>query len=480
MSTSVIWFGNDLRLVDNPAVNEALRRSDQVVPVYIHAPEEAAPWSPGAASRWWLHHSLQSLADDLGALGTSLVIRCGDSATVLRDVARASGARTVYWNYPIEPKLRQRDRRVVQTLTAASIRSVRCGGARLFEPGSILTAADTPYRMFTPFWNNCLKRGFGTPPAAKPSHWKHSEPALSTVPLEALELLAKTAWDAGLRGQWRPGEAGAHDCLERFCGQAALDYGDARDFPAKSATSRLSPHLHFGEISPRQVVARMHEYRAQQPSPAVTATVDSVLRQLGWREFAQHLLFHFPHTSEAVMNRRFAGFPWRRNNAHLSAWQRGQTGIPIIDAGMRELWHSGWMHNRVRMLVASFLSKNCGISWTEGARWFWDTLVDADLANNSLGWQWVAGTGADAAPYFRIFNPVSQAQKFDADGDYVRRWVPEITALPQAWLHQPWRAPIETQRASRCVIGVDYPAPIVDLTASRQRALATYRRHSAG
>jgi deoxyribodipyrimidine photo-lyase len=295
--------------------------------------------------------------------------------------------------------------------------------------------------------------------------------------VEALELLPTTAWDTQFYAHWQPGEAGASRQLQAFLDNAILDYADDRDRPALRGTSRLSPHLHFGEISALQVWQRVQDWAAQQTGSGVIAAAEAFLRQLAWRDFAHHLLFHFPHTQDAPLDERYRAFPWRRQyGADLSAWQRGRTGIPIVDAGMRELWATGWMHNRVRMITASLLTKNLLIPWQQGAAWFWDTLVDADLANNCFGWQWTAGCGADAAPYFRIFNPVTQGERFDPDGSYVRRWVPELQHLPPRWIQQPWQAPATVLAAAAVELGATYPWPIVDLKATRERALAAWEQ----
>ncbi|MGD8310060.1 MAG: deoxyribodipyrimidine photo-lyase, partial [Chromatiales bacterium] len=324
--------------------------------------------------------------------------------------------------------------------------------------------------VFTPFWKACLRRPPPAAPLAAPEKLPPC-PDVDSLALDALGLLPRIPWDAGLRETWRPGEAGALRRLDGFCRKGLDAYADARERPAVVGTSRLSPRLHFGELSPRQVWWRA----VREDSPGGEA----FLRELGWREFAHHLLHHSPETLERPMDRRFEAFPWREDPEALRAWQSGRTGIPLVDAGMRELWHTGWMHNRVRMVVASLLTKNLRIHWLEGARWFWDTLVDADLANNTLGWQWVAGCGADAAPYFRIFNPVTQGQRYDPEGAYVRRWVPEIGRLPDRWVHRPWQAPEKVLREAGIRLGSDYPEPIVDLKESRREALAAYEQVKA-
>lgn len=432
--TTIVWFRLDLRLTDNPALTAAVQRGAPIIPVFIWAPEEEHPWAPGAASRWWLHHSLAALDADLRARGSRLVLRRGPSLETLRTLMRETGADVVFWNRRYEPALIARDKQIKASLPAESFNS-----ALLVEPWEMKT-----YRVFTPFWRAVLARGIRTdriPPAPTrlpaPATWP------SSLPLDALELLPKIDWAAGLRAAWKPGEAGAQEQLRRFLKSAVLEYTANRNRPDLPATSRLSPHLHFGEIGPRQIWAAV--------APKADASGWGYLRQLGWREFAHHLLYHFPHTTDRPLRPEFEQFPWQTDPDRLRAWQRGRTGYPLVDAGMRELWTTGWMHNRVRMVVASFLVKDLLIPWQEGARWFWDTLVDADLANNTLGWQWTAGCGADAAPYFRIFNPTSQAEKFDPNSDYIRRWVPEA-GTPA------------------------YPAPIVNHDEARRRALQAFEK----
>jgi deoxyribodipyrimidine photo-lyase len=463
MNTAILWFRRDLRLADNPALHRALREAGRLVPVYVWAPDEEGDWAPGGASRWWLHHGLADLAGELEKRGCPLVIRRGDSLAELRKLAKETGATGVYWNRLYEPAAIARDRRIKEALRADGLEAESANAALLIEPWQIKTGGGDPYRVFTPYW----KAAQALLPAGRlepvPGALEPASPRPGSMPLDALELLPCIAWDAGLADRWQPGAAGARKRLERFAEDAVLDYSAQRDQPARDATSSLSPHLHFGDIGPRQVLMRMQRALSEDRSSGRIATTEHFLREIGWREFAHHLLFHYPKTPTEPLYDKFATFPWRKPKdyaADLAAWQRGHTGIPIVDAGMRELWATGVMHNRVRMIVASFLTKNLLIPWQEGAKWFWDTLVDADLANNTLGWQWTAGCGADAAPYFRVFNPVLQSQKFDPQGEYLRRWLPELAALPADRLHVP---------------GAHRPA-IVDLAETRQRALDAYAR----
>jgi deoxyribodipyrimidine photo-lyase len=466
MSTAIVLFRRDLRLADNPALNAACAEHAQVLPVYIHAPAEDNAWPAGAASRWWLHHSLASLDATLHTHHAALHLRRGDTLEQLRELIRRSGAGAVYWNRLYEPASIARDTRIKSALREEGIAVHSHNAALWCEPWQIATQQGQPYKVFTPYWRNLRPQLQATEPLPVPRMpgWRELPDGL---PLAALDLLPRIAWADGLAAGWQPGEAGVQELLEIFGDDAIGDYAHARDLPARHGTSRLSPHLHFGEISPRQIHFAL-DRRARASDSKRRPDIEPYLRELGWREFAHHLLFHFPQTPTENFNPRFADFPWAApDEALLARWQQGRTGIPLVDAGMRELWHTGWMHNRVRMIVASFLTKNLRQHWLHGARWFWDTLVDADLANNTLGWQWVAGYGADAAPYFRVFNPVTQAKKFDPDGHYLRRWLPELADAPLALLHEPWRDADLLKRSG-------YPAPTVDLRQSGQRALDAY------
>nr|WP_274607869.1 deoxyribodipyrimidine photo-lyase [Thiorhodovibrio winogradskyi] len=475
-----MWFRRDLRLEDNPALMAAIDHFERILPLYIHAPEEEAPWAPGAASNWWLHHSLSALDQSLRERGSRLLIMRGAPLGCLRALINeigANGASAVFWNRCYEPATVARDSRIKQQLRADGIRCESHNASLLFEPWDVKTGADQPFKVFTAYWRRCQPRLSKMPPP-KPAPERLEPVALPSAafgvleheqPLDALDLLPRIGWDAAFPDQWQPGAAGAQAQLRRFIDQAAADYAQARDLPAVLGTARISPHLHFGEIGPRQILAI---------AKAASDDTQAFVRQLGWREFSASLLYHFPHTADEPLNPLFEAFPWRDPvpSELLRAWQRGQTGIPLVDAGMRELWHSGWMHNRVRMIVASFLTKNLRIPWQVGARWFWDTLVDADLANNTQGWQWTAGCGADAAPYFRIFNPVRQGERFDPDGDYIRRWCPELAQLPKRHLHQPWKAPVAILQQAGIELGTNYPRPIVDLADTRREALAFWQQ----
>lgn len=473
--TAIVWMRRDLRLTDNPALNAALEQAEHIVPVFIFAPDEEAPWAPGAASRWWLHHSLSALANDLQKRGSRLIIRRGASLSSLRKLMEETGATLLTWNRLYEPAIVARDTLIKKTLSELDIEVTSHNAALLFEPWTLRTAQQQPYRVFTAFWRAAeaqldrIALPVAAPRKLQPApHWPAS------LSINDLQLLPKIHWDEGLAAHWTPGEAGALGCLKEF--HAAVEnYPAARDRPDQSGTSHLSPHLHFGEVGPRQILADMRSIALATDGPVAVYR-----RQLGWREFAHHMLYNFPATSDVSLDERFERLPWSKDQAALRNWQRGHSGIPIVDAGLRELWRTGWMHNRVRMIAASLLTKNLQTHWIEGARWFWDTLVDANLANNTMGWQWTAGSGADAAPYYRIFNPVLQAEKFDPCHHYIRRWVPELARLPDKWIAQPWAAPDQVLSAAGVTLGASYPHPIVDLKASRNAALAAYesiKRH---
>ncbi|WP_282297243.1 deoxyribodipyrimidine photo-lyase [Stenotrophomonas sp. PS02289] len=467
MSSALIWFRRDLRLQDNPALHAALEAGHTPIPVYIHAPHEEGAWAPGEASNTWLHRSLAALDADLQARGSTLVLRQGDSQAELQALIAETGAEAVYWNRKYEPATQPRDATIKRELREQGIDAQSCNGSLMFEPWDLATQQGGPYKVFTPYWRNALTRLHIPAPLKLPDTLPvHKTRSLS---LADLKLTPTLNWDQQFWEHWQPGEAGAQEALTVFIDGALNGYRQQRDLPDRVGTSLLSPHLHFGEISPWQIVRRLEAER----SAGRDADIDGYIRELGWREFSYHLLHHFPNTPEHNLNPRFDSFPWARDNpTQLAAWQQGRTGIPIVDAGLRELWATGYMHNRVRMLVASFLCKHMRQHWLHGARWFWDTLVDADLANNTMGWQWVAGTGADAAPYFRIFNPVTQAQKFDPNARYITRWVPELAPLPVKARFAPWQTPdLLAQYAP------SYPAlPIVDLAAGRDAALTAYRR----
>lgn len=453
------WFRYDLRLADHPALTAAAKRG-ALLPIFILDPRT----SLGEASRWWLHHSLQSLQKSLQG---HLKLYRGESEVVLQQLFKSHRIEALYSTHSYEPHERALDEHVVRLCQEHSIPWTTLGGRLLWEPWEVLKQDGTPYKVFTPFYQRgCLGATAPHEPLPVPS-LKLANVAATGLSLEELDLLPEHPWHERLKTYWQPGESGAHARLKSFLSHHLSHYSVARDYPAQEGTSRLSPHLHFGEISPHTV---WHHANLQSPS----VHQQTFLKELGWREFSYHLLYHFPTLPHSNWQKNFDRFPWGCDAHLLAAWQKGKTGYPIVDAGMRELWQTGYMHNRVRMIVGSFLVKNLLLHWHHGRDWFWDCLVDADLANNSASWQWVAGSGADAAPYFRIFNPILQGQKFDPEGQYIRRFVPELSSLDNRHLFAPWQAPQNALETAGITLGATYPFPIVDLATSRQAALAAY------
>ncbi len=463
----LLWFRRDLRLSDHPALTAAVESGRPVLPVYVLDGEDpdggARPL--GGAARWWLHGSLAALAADLEVRGSRLILRRGPVLRALSDLATEVGADAVFWTRHAGAD----EKPLADALAACGIRARRFRGTLLFEPEDVRTRQGTPFRVFTPFWKHLQT----LEPPARPLPAPDRVPAPERWPAsDALEDWAlrptRPDWAGGLRATWTPGEAAAHARLVAFLDERAAGYAEGRDRLAAEATSRLSPALRFGEISPRVI------WHAVGDRPRDHGA-ESFLREVGWREFCHHLRHQAPDLAESPLQAAFARFPWRDDPDGLAAWQSGRTGYPVVDAGMRQLWHTGWMHNRARMIVGSFLVKDLLIDWRAGERWFWDTLVDACPANNPAGWQWVGGCGADAAPFFRVFNPVLQGEKFDSAGDYVRAWVPELARLPDRWLHRPWEAGSLTLREAGVRLGETYPQPLVDHKAARDRALAALR-----
>ncbi len=469
--TAIVWFRRDLRLSDNAAL-EACADAN-VVPVFVWSPDEEGDWPPGAASRWWLHRSLIALDADLRRRGSRLIVRRGPAALALERLALETGADSLRFHRRYEPWAAKQEANVVGALKRIGCSVQAHEGSLLADPSALLNASGRPFQVFTPFYRALVDRlgADGPVPAGSASaRMPAAASDLASESIESLGLAPKAPWDRGLRETWTPGEAGANQRLASFLDGPVSQYADRRDRPDLDGVSRLSPHLHFGEIGPRQVWHLARQVEGSEP----------FVRQLAWREFSYHLLHHFPETPLQPLRPEFADFPWEADADALRAWQRGLTGFPIVDAGMRQLWAIGWMHNRVRMLAASFLTKDLLIPWQDGTRWFWDTLVDADLANNTQGWQWTAGCGADAAPYFRIFNPVTQAMKFDPDGTYVRAWVPELGRMPAEWIHRPWEAPAAVLRDAAVTLGETYPGRIVDHASARDRALDAHQAMRQG
>ncbi len=469
-SPSICWFRLDLRLDDHPALRTAIDAGGPIVPLFIWSPEEEGEWSPGAASRWWLHQSLVSFDQELRRLGSRLIVRRGPAEATLRAVIEETGAKSVFWSCRYEPAIRQRGEKIEAQLNSIGVNVRYFQSSLLFDPSKARSTNGKPFQVFTPFWRACLQLPEPDWSLAAPTQIPPPKNWPASIEICDLNLEPTIDWVGGLRETWRPGEIGAQVQLERFIASGVAKYSVERDRPDLPGTSRLSPHLHFGEISIRRVWHAIRSAVVDKAGPAMSTAADVFLREIGWREFAYYLLTHFPETTLQPLRKNFARFPWRDDSASLRRWQRGETGYPLVDAGMRELWHTGWMHNRVRMVVASFLVKHLLLPWQEGERWFWDTLVDADLANNTLGWQWTAGCGADAAPFFRIFNPVTQGEKFDPKGNYIRRWVPELAKLSSTDIHAPWNAPPIELAAAGVKLGITYPLPIVDHKAARERA----------
>jgi deoxyribodipyrimidine photo-lyase len=470
----VVWFRADLRLADNRALTAAVKSGAPLLLLFILDDQTPGVWKLGGASRWWLNKSLSVLAGDIEARGGMLILRRGDAAKELPRVASEAGASAVYFTRGYEPGAVALEESLKAVFEKAGVAFKRYGGQLLREPEEMRTKMGDVYKVYTPF-SRALMQDFQPPkalPAPKTLQGPTKLPKSDKLAAWGLHP-TKPDWSGGFDQYWQPGEAGAQKKLKAFIASALKTYNEDRNRPDKPGTSRLSPHLHFGEISPAQCWAA-----AAHAAAGLNGTADKGLqtfvRELIWREFSNTLLFYWPDLPEVPFRRDFAAFPWRKDHALLKAWQRGQTGYPIVDAGMRELWHTGYMHNRVRMVVASFLVKHLLIPWQDGEAWFWDTLVDADLASNSASWQWVAGSGADAAPYYRIFNPVLQGEKFDPDGLYVKRWVPELKDVPPDILHAPWMAHADQLKQAGVVLGKNYPPPIVDHTQARDRALRAY------
>lgn len=460
---TIHWFRQDLRLADNPALAKAATEGS-VLPIYILDDKNAGEQAMGGASRWWLNYSLSSLNQSLGG---KLNVYRGNAEVILREITARHPVKAVVWNRCYEPWRMARDTRIKEMLKQDGIAVDSFNGSLLWEPWEIRKNDGTPYRVFSPFYRKrCLAAPAPRTPLPAPNRIDAIADSQSLT-LDELGLLPRIRWDKQLAPHWQIGEKSAQDRLYTFLSKGLSEYKQGRNFPAKPYVSRLSPYLHFGEISPHQV---WHAARTRGDD----TNIDHFCSELGWREFSYHLLYQFPNLPNKNLQSKFDQFPWREDAEVLARWQRGQTGYPIVDAGMRELWQTGYMHNRVRMIVGSFLVKNLLLDWRHGELWFWDCLVDADLANNSASWQWIAGCGADAAPYFRIFNPIGQGQKFDPDGSYTKRFVPELAHLPDKYLFSPWEAPVAVLAKAGVVIGKTYPSPIVDITQSRALALEAF------
>ncbi|MEM1365110.1 MAG: deoxyribodipyrimidine photo-lyase [Pseudomonadota bacterium] len=474
-STSIVWFRNDLRLADNPALLAASKSANSVIPLFIFDEASDGLRVLGGASRWWLHHALASLSDDLRQqFGAQLILRRGPACEVLTDFIASTGAEAVHWNRRYGPAEQAIDSQIKQQLTDDGVVAKSYQGALLHEPAKVLTGSGGPYRVYTPFWKNLSSGPEPRGPLPKPKALPGPDTEIESDKLDDWQLLpSKPDWAGGLRDMWAVGEAPAHKRAGEFMSSALFDYDTARDFPAVDGTSAMSPYLRWGHISPYQLWAKCRKAAQGREN----ASTETYRKELVWREFSYHLLYHFPKIGTENHQAKFDHFPWRSAEEHadeLRAWQAGKTGYPIVDAGMRQLYHTGWMHNRVRMIVGSLLVKHLLFDWREGEDWFWDTLVDSDPASNSAGWQWIGGSGADAAPYFRVFNPITQGEKFDPDGAYVRKWVPELAQLPKKLIHQPWTASLVQLRDAGVRLGDTYPRPVVDHKYGRERALDAF------
>ncbi|MEM8771026.1 MAG: deoxyribodipyrimidine photo-lyase [Pseudomonadota bacterium] len=475
---SLVWFRHDLRIEDNPALYCAREHGAPVICLYVDDPD--LPHAPGAASKWWLHHSLKSLTDDLEKAGSWLILRRGEASSVVKSIVEENNVGSVFWNRRYFPSHTEIDKSLKKELQDQGVEVKTFNGNLLREPWELETGSGGHYRVYSPFWRSLQKaRPARTDPLPRIRKIEGPEKLPDSDALDDWELLpTKPNWADEIEESWTPGEQGARDRLNAFLRGPVEDYADGRNRPDCEYTSRLSPHLAFGEISPvsiwAETMSRIEKGDVNE-KPAY-----KFLSEIAWREFSYNLLFHHGELPEKPLREEFANYPWRDDQEGFKAWTKGLTGYPIVDAGMRQLWRTGWMHNRVRMIAASFLIKDLLIPWQEGEAWFWDTLVDADIANNSASWQWVAGCGADAAPYFRIFNPVTQGEKFDPDGDYVREFVPEIAALPAKHIHAPWKAPEDVLETANITLGKTYPKPIIDHGEARKRALEGYEQIKSG
>lgn len=467
--STLVWFRCDLRVADNPALQAAIETGQPILPVFIFDPEADEDWKPGGASQWWLHHALEQLQADLSAIGLSLSLHRGDTANIIRKLIGSNHASHVYWNRRYEPHIIKRDKELKLNLTNNGVRAKSFNAGLLFEPWTIKNKSGKPFQVFTPYWRHCASLKIPSPTVVDTSEAKATKNIPKSLDIEQLDLLPHLPWASGFSELWNPADLDVSSRIRQFLSSPIDDYSILRDRPDHLGTSLLSPFLSFGQIGPRQIMQMAQE-------AGESASESRYLSQIGWREFSYHLLYHFPHIPDQPLKAAYRDFPSHPDENLLGLWQEGKTGYPIVDAGMRQLWATGWMHNRVRMITASFLVKHLMQPWQSGARWFWDTLVDADLANNTQGWQWTAGCGADASPYFRVFNPITQGAKFDPKGEYTKRWIPELRDLPVKYLFSPWTAREHALQEAGIKLGVDYPEPIVSHFAGRNRALEAFAR----
>ncbi|MBZ0266455.1 DNA photolyase family protein [bacterium] len=471
---SIYWIRNDLRLADNPALVAAVR-SGETIPIYIHDPKTTYKWRAGAASKVWLHHSLKALELSYENKGGKLFFRKGDPLKLFPELVRSEDIQAVYWNKSYEPESQRIENELEKILSEMGVRVRSYSSYLFFEPGTVLTKQQTPYKVFTPFYNTALKQLEAKPPLPPPVKIDTPETIHGAVQLDELELLPSYLWWKKLVDHWNFGENAAGKMLDEFLDAKIIRYSTERDFLASHTTSKLSPYLHHGEISPNQLLWTIQQQANSGVSVEARNSSDAFIRQLIWREFAYSLLFYHPQTPDEPLHAQFSSFPWQDNDSLFVKWKNGETGYPVVDTAMRELWETGSMHNRARMIVASFLTKDLLIPWQRGAEWFWDTLFDADLANNTFGWQWTAGCGADASPYYRIFNPETQSRKFDNLAEYLKKWLPELRKLDHKAIHAPWKISSSQLENAGIKLGKEYPYPIVDHSQAREKALQLYQ-----
>ena len=477
LKTSIIWFRQDLRIADNPAFKASIDGSKQVIAVYIHDEKSSDVRKHGAASKWFLHHSLKALEKQLEQkYKIKLIYREGKSLNILEEIISETNAEKVFWNRLYEPYFINRDTEIKESLTKDNIEVESFNGSLLVEPWQPKTGSGNYFKVYTPFYKKCIKEHPPRESLRAPEHSDKSyENNIKSDSLNSWKFLPKKPnWAKNFEEEWKISEADAHDMIYSFLAGSVENYSEERNNPALKGTSLLSSYLRFGIISPNQVYYAAEAYKEKEPQKA--SGIDKFISEIYWREFSYNLLYNFSEIADKNFRPEFDNFPWDKNDSALQAWQKGETGYPIVDAGMRQLWQTGWMHNRVRMVVASFLTKHLLIHWKQGEEWFWDTLIDADAANNTASWQWVAGCGADAAPYFRIFNPITQGEKFDPKGDYIRKYVPEIAKLPNKYLNKPWELSEKELEACEVKLGKTYPKPIVEHSNARERALKSYEK----
>lgn len=462
----IVLFRQDLRLEDNSALWHASKQNSPLILLYIFDDKTPGKWKIGGAQRWWLHHSLLKLKTEIEKKGGSLILRRGNAFDVLSDVASTTKPQSIYFNRCYEPYWIDFEKKVRNHFASQRIEVQSYNSSLLIEPWELLSKQGTHFKVYTHFFNAAVKDLQIPKTFPKPNFESYN--SIRSEKIEDWNLLPQHPnWAKEFSTMWCPGESGAHQKLKNFLRENLFKYDDRRNIPSTKGTSELSPHLHFGEIGPRQIY---HEMNKEGKGAEV------FFKELMWREFSYYLLYHFPQLPEKPFQSKFSKFEWSGKQSELEAWQKGVVGYPIVDAGMRQLWRTGWMHNRVRMIVASFLVKDLFISWQKGEEWFWDTLVDADLANNAASWQWVAGCGADAAPYFRIFNPILQGEKFDPEGNYIRQWVPELSKMPSKYIHKPWEASEEILNMAGVQLGKNYPYPIVEHAVARKKALEYFHK----